>query len=478
MAAGKRKLILQATTGAGKTVMAASVIKSAVEKGKRVLFLAHSRELVHQCAAKLNSIGVDCGVIMAGEPLEEWKSVQVASKDTLHARSVRRSKMELPKADILVLDEAHRSLAKSWVDLISRYPKAIVLGLTATPARGDGSGLGQIYEEIVSTCSTEKLIADGYLVPSTVFAPYTPDLNGVKQGCDGDYDRGQLESRMDKASITGDIIAHWKTLASDRPTLVFASGINHSMHIRDKFREAGVRAAHVDGTMPKEDRDEILRRFSSGDVQVLSSCDVLTEGVDLPLCSCVIIAKPTKSIVRHKQMLGRGMRPFEGKSDLLILDHAGNVTRPGLGFPDEDIEWTLDGKKKANAKKASDKPPREPKVCKKCFCAYYSVGVCPNCGHRPEPKGRNKVTVRDGQLVEVKKGQKLETTPEGMQRYWMYCLRTCGYRGMNPRKAAGMFSGVYKVPPWECKVRPVPVRGEWDKRIDELYPSLFPRKTP
>lgn len=455
--------------------MAAMVITSAVDKGKRVLFLAHSRELVHQCAAKLQSIGVDCGVIMAGEPLEDWKQVQVASKDTLHARAVRRSKMKLPMADLVILDEAHRSLAKSWVDLVKQYPKAIVMGLTATPARGDGTGLGQLYEVIVPTCPTAKLIEDGYLVPSKVFAPYIPDLTGVKRGCDGDYDKAQVEHRMDKSTITGDIIRHWKLLASERPTLVFAAGISHSMHIRDQFREAGVKAAHVDGTMPKEDRDEILRRFSSGDIQVLSSCDVLTEGVDLPLCSCVVIAKPTKSIVRHKQMLGRGMRPFEGKDDLLILDHAGNVTRPGLGFPDEDIEWTLDGKKKANKQSDPKKAPREPTVCKKCFCAYYTAGVCPNCGFKPEIKNRTRVNVKDGQLVEVKKGQKLEQTPESMQRYWMYCLRTCGYRGMNPRKAAGMFSGVFKVPPWECKVRPVPNRGEWDRRIDELYPTLFRR---
>lgn len=458
--------------------MASMVIQSAVDKGRKVLFLAHSRELVHQCANKLSSIGVSCGVIMAGEPLELWKPVQVASKDTLHARAVRRSKMELPPADLLLLDECHRSLGKSWVALIKKYPNAIVLGLTATPARGDGSGLGQLYEVIVPTCPTERLISDGYLVPSTVFAPYVPDLSGVKLGTDGDYDRGQLESRMDRVSITGDIVSHWKTHAQDRPTLAFASGITHSMHIRDAFRAAGITAAHIDGTMPKEDRDEILRRFSGGDIQVLSSCDVLTEGVDLPLCSCVIIAKPTKSIVRHKQMLGRGMRPHpeSEKRTLVVLDHAGNVTRPGLGFPDEDIEWTLDGKKKANSRECQKKPAREPTICKKCFCAYYTVGICPNCGHKPEPKGRNKVTTKEGQLVEVKKGQKIEQTPESMQRFWMYCLRTCGYRGMNPRKAAGMFSGVFKVPPWECKVRPVPSRGEWDKRIDELYPTLFRRQ--
>ena len=471
VASGKRRLILQANTGAGKTCIACMMIDSAVAKGKTVLFLAHSRELVHQCASKLRSIGIRCGVIMAGEPMELHHAVQVASKDTLHARSVRRNRLELPPADLLYLDEAHRSTAKTWRGLVSKYPKAIVIGLTATPARGDGSGLGCIYETIVSTCSTERLIADGYLVPSRVFAPYNPNLKGVKRGTDGDYDKGQLETRMDRSSITGDIITHWQKLADNRPTLVFASGISHSMHIRDGFRQAGYRAAHLDGNTPKDDRDEILRRFSSGDIEILSSCDVLSEGVDLPLCSCVVLARPTKSIVKYKQQIGRGMRPFPGKEDLLILDHAGNVHRHG--FPDEDIEWTLDGRKLANGRQNNKQPPKEPIVCKKCFCAYYSGGVCPNCGYKPETKGRSKVVVKDGTLVEVAKRPPGTSSPEDMQRYWMYCLRACGNRGSGPRVAAGMFASHYKKPPWQCKVRPLPGYGQWDKRITELYPSLF-----
>lgn len=464
---------MQAATGAGKTAMACMIAESAVEKGKRVLFLAHRRELVNQAANKLRSIGIRCGIIMAGEMPTDWYGVQVASKDTLLARSLRRKKMELPEADVVFEDECHRALSAGYGDIIKAYPKAIHIGLTATPCRGDGRGLGELYEGIVEACPMAKLIADGFLVPVRVFAPYVPDMKGVQTGADGDWVGKQVSERMDRSAITGDILAHWCELANDRPTMVFAAGVNHSIHLRDQFAREGYRAAHLDAKTPKDDRDFIIQQYARGDIQVLCSCDVLTEGVDLPLCSCIVMARPTKSMVVFRQQIGRGMRPAEGKSDCLLLDHAGNTLRHG--FPDEEIEWTLSTEKRANNRENQKKPPRQPIICKKCFCAFYQQSTCPNCGHKAE-RGRNKVQTRDGNLVELKRGEKKEVTHEDRQRYWWYCLRTCAYRGLNAKVAAGMFNSHFKLSPWEALVGPLPDRSEWGKPVVELFPNLIRRQ--
>ena len=197
---GRRRLILQASTGAGKTVIAADIIRRTVEKGGRVLFLAHARELIKQCSDKLWDVGVPHGLLMAGRGYQLSEPVQVASKDTLLSRAIRLGTLRLPEASLVVADECHRSLSRWWRYLLDQYPRAVILGLTATPARSDGRGLGDLYQAMVQAVPTSQLIQDGYLVSTKVYAPYRPNLKGIRVER-GDYNREQLAARLNKKNL-------------------------------------------------------------------------------------------------------------------------------------------------------------------------------------------------------------------------------------------------------------------------------------
>jgi len=386
--AGTQRLLLVAPTGSGKTVVAAAVIESAVAKGTQILFLAHRLELIDQCSRKLDEIGVDHGIIKADHPrARPWLPVQVASVQTL----VRRKK---PPAGLIIIDEAHRCLADTYLKILNHYPEAKVLGLTATPWRTDGRGLGKIYEDLVITASVRELVDKGYLLVPKVFAPSRPNFRGVKiRG--GDYAQDEIELRMDKPKLIGDIVAHWQSLGGDRRTVVFATSVKHSKHIAESFVAAGVAAEHVDGSMPEKERTAILGRLATGQTMVVSNCDVITEGYDLPILSCAILARPTKSSVKFRQMVGRIMRPTEGKDDCLVLDHAGCVYEHG--FVEDDIDYTLDDTAK--------KKPQQPavKVCKACFAVMPAKAArCPSCKALQQqyspPSERRGPEQHDGEL--------------------------------------------------------------------------------
>lgn len=271
---GKRKVLLVAPTGSGKTVIGSAMVKQAAGQGLRVMFMVHRRELVKQSAAKLWDVGIDAGIIQAGFPMRLEEPVQVASVQTLHARAMRSSAITLPEADLVIVDEAHHILAKTWTDIANEYPGSLIVGLTATPCRGDGRGLGRMFEVMVECPDVAELIKRGYLVGTKVYAPAVPDLKGVKTTA-GDYNEKQLAQRVDKAELVGDIVMHWLKLAERRKTVVFAVDVAHSVHIRDEFRRASVVAEHIDGTTPMEERDAILKRLSEGKAEVVVNCMVL-----------------------------------------------------------------------------------------------------------------------------------------------------------------------------------------------------------
>jgi superfamily II DNA or RNA helicase len=223
--------------------------------------------------------------------------------------------------------------------------------MTATPCRGDGRGLGSVFEEIVECPQIETLIELGFLVRTKVYAPSTPDLTGVRVER-GDYVESQLAERMDKAKLVGDIVEHWHRLAAGRKTVVFATGVAHSIHIRDEFRRSGVLAEHIHGKTPVEERDAILARLSRGEVDVVCNCAVLCEGWDQPDVSCIVLARPTKHMGLYRQMIGRVLRPAPGKDHALVLDHAGATWQHGL--VEEPVVWTLDEDRRAEN---PDRPP-------------------------------------------------------------------------------------------------------------------------
>jgi DNA repair protein RadD len=392
---GHKRILLQASTGAGKTVISSAMIESAVNKNKSVLFVAHRKEIIEQTSAKLDAFGIDHGVIMAEHPRYKPRlSVQVASIQTL----TRRAK---PAADLLILDECHLSCSKSFTDLIAQYPEAIVIGLTATPIRLDGKGLGSIYSHMVEVISMRDLIDTGFLVAPRVFAPFTPDMAGVKTVA-GDYDQHAVSELMDKTSITGDIVKHWLSHAKGRKTIAFAASVAHSEHIRDAFVQAGVSAQHLDATTPAWKRDKTLSDWRAGRFDVLSNCGLFIEGLDVPEVSCVILARPTQSLTIYMQAVGRGMRPAPGKTDLIVLDHAGLTHRHGL--IDEPREWSLDGKKKGKRKKSEDERALSLVVCEQCFATFARAEFdkCPECGAELPKRAQSVAKVDgDGELIEL-----------------------------------------------------------------------------
>lgn len=419
MRRGTRRVLLQAGTGSGKTVIAAHIMAGAQDKGSSVVFLAHRRELVYQCADKLRAMGVAPGIIMAGEePLA--RHVQVASIQTLWKR-VDRDDAEVPPCDLLVIDECHRSLAPTYLKLMDSYPDAFVLGLTATPARGDGRGLGDVYEAMICCPPVVELQDQGHLVPTRYFVPSLPDLEQV-QIARGDYVLDQAARVMDSPKIVGDVIEHWARLARDRKTVVFATNVAHSKHLAERFREVGVAADHIDGKTPKDDRDAVLGELSDGGLQVVCNCDVLVEGWDQPDVSCVVIARPTKSLVRYLQMSGRCLRPWPGKVDAMIIDHGGVVQEHGL--VEEFTDWALEeSSTQANEKhreRAEGKNGDSLICCVKCCCTYTGGPACPHCGHVPQRRGRD-IPVVEGDLQELDKVRKIrikQAFEQDRERWW------------------------------------------------------------
>ncbi len=404
-ASGIRRLLLVLPTGSGKTVVAANIINSAVERGKRILFLAHRRELIEQPSRKLDALGIDHGIVMASH----WRHrphlpVQVASVQTLVNRELR----ETP--DLIFIDESHRARAESYQQIIDRYPQVFVIGLTATPMRSDGKGLGNLFQRLIQGPSVAELTERGYLVPTRAFAPSKPDLKGVRVTA-GDYNAGGIQRTMDRPTITGDIVAHWRRLADNRITVLFAAGIDHSMHLRDAFRDAGVAAEHLDGTTDNDTRRRLLESLAEGRIRVLCSVGVLTEGWDSPNVSCAVLARPTASKGLYLQMAGRILRPAPEKADALLLDHAGCTLAHGM--VDDPVEWSLDFDKPVVSRRIDTSLPR---VCPECFrVARAGVRVC-ECGYEFAVSDRGAPDVVDGELVEVTRRVKWTAVPESARR--------------------------------------------------------------
>jgi len=405
IAQGHRAPVLVLPTGSGKTIVAAHLIRAAVDKGNRALFLAPRRELVFQTSDKLVDVDVHHGLLMAGERRDLFAPVQVGCIPTLHRR-VADDRLDLPRAELVLVDEAHLSIAKSAKSIIGHYADqgAAVIGLTATPCRADGAGLGQIYDALVEGPSVATLIDQQHLVPARYFVGEKPDLEGVKVQA-GDYNQRQLGERMNKVELIGDVVQNWARIAGDRQTFVFAVNVAHSMALCSEFRALGIPTEHLDGKTPREERAAILERLRTGETQVLTNCEVMTYGVDFPPVSAIVLAKPTKSIARYFQMVGRGLRTFPGKSDCLVLDHAGAVQQ--IGFVDDPMPWSLDGKEKIQDRVAQDRREPEPITCGDCGAEFRPARECPNCGAEQGGRYAKAIEAHEAELREIGRQRKL-----------------------------------------------------------------------
>jgi superfamily II DNA or RNA helicase len=379
-----QRVLAVSPTGSGKTVLFCSIIRQAMLKGRRVLVVAHTREIIGQTSKKLDAYDVPHGIIMG----DHWRhfpdlGTQVATIQTLVHR-------ERPPADFIVLDECQHCRSSTAEKLLEWYPKAPILGVTATPWRGDGKGLGEFFDASTVIATPAELMAQGHLVRYGGFSFEHPELRGVKMR-GSDYEQGSLEMACSKVKIVGGIVEQWKLHAGGVRTILFAAGVAHSKLCVEAFRKAGVAAEHLDGETPAGERDAILARLASGVTRVLCNVNVLSEGWDCPAAACVILACPTKSIVRYLQQVGRVLRPFDGKQRALIFDHAGLLLI--FGGPDEDRDWSLT----ADVQFDNLKPPSIVQCPPPCGRIYLrSLGVCPECGRpAPAPKASDEPAERE-----------------------------------------------------------------------------------
>lgn len=402
-----RSVLLVQPTGAGKGTLASFIVRSASSRGHRVLFLVNRRTLVHDMSQRIAKLGLEHGVIMGDDPrYRPALPVQVASIDTLQRRA------QIPPADLLIIDEAHFAVSATWKDVVAKYPGAKVLGMTATPIRTDGRGLGEMFDVMVQGPSVRSLIAQGFLVPSVVFRPKNvPHIRGVRKLA-GDFNQKQLAEVCDKPQLIGDVVEQWRKHATDRKTAAFGINQHHAQQIAERFRCAGVSFAYVDCDTPDSERDKIWNDYDNGSLRGVSSVGVISYGWDHPICSCIVGARPTESEALWRQILGRASRPYPGKENFILLDHFNNTERLNTFFEDP-VEWSLEGEA---IKGGKDDAPRIT-TCRNCFATFRSGPQrCPFCGSELERKALREVKEVAGELEQLQREQKAEAIEQWRQR--------------------------------------------------------------
>ena len=405
-ASGKRAPVYQLPTGGGKTVVFSYIAREAAKRGTRTLILVHRRELLLQGSRALREVGLPHGLVAPGLPPSE-SGTSIGSVQTV----VRRLD-HVPPPGLVVVDECHHAVAGSWRRVLEHWPAARVLGVTATPARLDGKGLGVHvggpFDHLVLGPSVQELTEEGYLVPAEVFAPpMKADLSGVRTRL-GDFDRHEIQERMDSRTVTGDAVEHYLRLAGGRPAIAFCTSVSHAQHLAEAFVEAGIPSESIDGSLSDKDRDAVLGRLASGETTVLTACEIVSEGFDLPVVEVAILLRPTQSLTLYLQQVGRVLRPSPGKASATVLDHVGNVERHGL--PDADRIWDLDAVRR---KRTGEAPVRR---CPECFACHPPAPECPVCGHVYESPARASVAYVDGQLVKVTRESLFSDVRERMRR--------------------------------------------------------------
>lgn len=374
IASGHKRVLIVSPTGSGKTVLVSYMIQQALAKGTRCLFLVHRRELVQQTLRTFAEFNIHgCTV----------ESIQKVSRHP-----------ERYSADLIVLDEAHHAAAASWSKTLKAFGNAYVVGLSATPLRIDGRGLAEHFDTIVEGPTVKNLIDEGYLSRYRLFAPSNVDTTGLHTRA-GDWVRSEVDSLVNKPAITGNVVRTYQRLCGGKRAIVFCVSVAHSRAVAESFLLEGISAKHIDGGMNDRERDGAVRAFRSGTIQVLCNCDLFGEGFDCPGIECAILLRPTQSFALFRQQVGRALRPCEGKSEAIILDHVGNSAR--FGLPDDHVEWSLQGR--TSTRKSSGPGVR---ICTTCFAANrQGATVCDYC-NTPFPVEPRAISAREGELIEIR----------------------------------------------------------------------------
>jgi len=364
-----RSVLFQLATGGGKTIIAAYILRSAAEKGNTSWFICHRRELINQAFDRFEEFGLQPGIIASGYP-ETDSLIKICSIQTL----VRRIN-KLTPPDFIVFDECHHINSQTWARVYDFASKAKCLGLTATPCRLDGKGLGDYFSILIRGPLMTDLMGRGYLTRYKLYAPTVPDMAGIRT-LGGDYNKQDLDKMLEKSQLVGDTVEHYKKICAGKKAIIFCASVKHSKLVVDAFIKAGILASHVDGTVDNIARDYIINQFKQGHIQVLSNVDLFGEGFDVPSAEVAILLRPTKSLGLYLQQFGRVLRPSPGKTKAIILDHAGNCLRHGI--PEDLNDWSLEGAKwnKAKQKQLTAAIRR----CLECFIIVeWHHKECPNC---------------------------------------------------------------------------------------------------
>lgn len=375
-------------TGGGKTVVFSKI---AADDSAVTWVVAHRQELIRQASETLDRFGIDHGTVKSGYPFQPEKRVQVASMQTL----VRRA-AGMPAPGLIILDEAHHCLCPTITKILATAPQARVLGVTATPCRLNGQGLGAVFQHMIVGPTNRWLTEQGFLSPAMYYGPPPKaDISNLPvRG--GDYAKEEAEKVMDKQVVTGDAVEHYRAICDGVPMLVFCVSVKHAEHVAAEYVAAGYRAASVDGSLDDEERDDRIKGLASGKYQIITSCDLIGEGLDVPVVGAVQLLRPTASLCLHLQQIGRGLRPAEGKSVTYILDHVGNVAKHR--FASTEHQWSLTGTIKPRKEKAESV-----RTCGECFMVHETRKECPYCGYVYPVKSRvlTKMETVDGKLVRL-----------------------------------------------------------------------------
>ncbi len=449
-----KRVLVQLPTGGGKSVIFAELIRRAKEKGRDTLFLVHRRELIYQAAAHLERVGVQAGIIMAGEPYHPAQ-VQLASRDTL---SRRLGRTDLGRYGLVVYDECHHSPSKTSMEILSRVNGAHVIGFTATPIRKGGQLLGDVFDAMVCGPTIPELQSRGFLCDTEYMSLPPPDLSEVETS-GGDYtEKGLQEKAVPK--LIGGVVDHYLSYGGKKG-IIFSCGQKHSYYLREDFARHGRAAIVIDSRTPDDERKKLEADFRSADTGILINCGIFTEGYDLPDCDTLVLARPTKSLGLYLQMAGRGLRPAPGKR-LLIIDHGANVYRHG--FVEDAREWSLEKSKPKDAiqQEQSDRIKKYA-ACPECG-AMITGKVCGTCGHEVTNLeiARNVRELKHCGLQLVAKKIKRRLEPRATPAQWRGIISYCALKGWRLGTAAHRFKARFGVLPWEARLGVSLPRGdEW-----------------
>lgn len=477
--AGKNAVLCVCPTGGGKTFTFAYITQKMAEKGKICLILVHRKELLEQASLSLAALGVEHNLIASAEDVRATKiahmneigicrvnhisHVHVASVQTLQ----RRLKSIRWTPDLIVVDEAHHATAGQWRTILNHFNQSRILGVTATPIRTDGTGLDEVFDTLIESVQMSELIERGRLTPYRAFAPAIRFNSVAKiKVKGGEFDQKDLSQELQSNEVYGDVIAHYRRYSDKLPAVGFCPTVADAHRFAAAFNEAGYNSAAIDGAMLGSERRKILKGLANGSIDVVMSCDTISEGTDIPVVTTAILLRKTLSLGLYLQQVGRVLRTAPGKTNAIILDHVGNTLRHGL--PDQNRIWTLNGRKKGRGTGEQQEQRVNVVTCSRCFAIYSPASSCPVCGNIEAQKEQKEIQQIDGELRELTaaaqkeliEAKKMEDRQEIAQANTLEELQEIAKkRGYHPNWARHIFKNSRKQRSYSASHTPFEIEG-------------------